>query len=426
MVTPPDDDRPADDRSDEDDRPDDDDRSDHGGDPLVAHGSTAVPIWPDRLPRATDGTVEIPARPKLNAKTIFKIALRIGFAVAAVAISVFVLFGIFDDLDFEQIKAALEQLSDAEWLALLFGWLIWIGAQGLQTASLVTAMPARRGVLAFLGPSAVSSIIPGPSDLPVRYSMYQSWGIPAGDAATAVAASGVFSVGSQLALPALAGVAIFFGSVQVEGFMTIIVAATLILAVAIVVSAVVLGSAKRTRWAGRKLDPLWRRLLRLTRKDAPDRALDEVLDEQRTAAFDYLHDKWLPTTGATVLTIAAKCSLLIMSLRFVGIPETVLGWASIFAVFALVAGLTIVPITPGSAGVAEIALVGMLTPIAGSEYVNEVAAGVLLYRMLTWILVIFAGLGALGVWQFGQRRDTGRGGGGATVASSSRPSSRPA
>jgi hypothetical protein len=53
--------------------------------------------------------------------------------------------------------------------------------------------------------------------------------------------------------------------------------------------------------------------------------------------------------------------------------------------------------------VAEIALVGMLAPIAGSEYVNEVAAGVLLYRMLTWILVIPAGLGALGIWRYGQR-----------------------
>ena len=73
------------------------------------------------------------------------------------------------------------------------------------------------------------------------------------------------------------------------------------------------------------------------------------------------------------------------------IPEDALGWAAIAAVFALVQGITMLPITPGSAGIAEIALVGMLAPIAGPEYVNEVAAGVLLYRMLTWILIIPAG-----------------------------------
>ncbi|MDX2379551.1 MAG: lysylphosphatidylglycerol synthase transmembrane domain-containing protein [Acidimicrobiia bacterium] len=376
--------------------------------PEPAPESAAVPVWPDSIPRPAGGTIEVPEKPKLNTRTILKIALRIGIAVAAIAISTFVLFGIFEDLNFEEIRGALAELSDAEWLALFFGWLIWIGAQGLQTASLVTAMPARRGVLAFLGPSAVSSVIPGPSDLPVRYSMYQSWGISSSDAATAVAASGVFSVGSQLALPAFAGVAIFFGGVQVDGFMTIIVAATLVLAVAIVLSAVVLGSDKRTLWAGRKLDRVWRRAMRLARKDPPEEALDVILERGRSTAFDYLSDKWLPTTGATLLTIGAKCSLLIMSLRFVGIPEDVLGWAAIFAVFALVAGITIIPITPGSAGVAEIALVGMLAPIAGSDYVNEVAAGVLLYRLLTWILVIFAGLLALGVWQYGQRRGQGK------------------
>jgi uncharacterized membrane protein YbhN (UPF0104 family) len=372
--------------------------------------SEAVPVWPDTIPKPGGGSIEVPEKPKLSTRTVLRILLRVGIAVAAVVIATFVLFGIFEDLDFEEIRAALAQLSDAEWIALFFGWLIWIGAQGLQTASLVTGMPARRGVLAFLGPSAVSSVIPGPSDLPVRYSMYQSWGIPPADAATAVGASGVFSVGSQLALPALAGVAIFFGGAQVDGFMTIIVAATLVLAVAIVVSAVVLGSEKRTRWAGSKLDPLWRRLLRIARKDVPEDDLGDLLERRRRAAFDYLSDKWLPTTGATVLTIGAKCALLIMSLRFVGIPEDALGWAAIFAVFALVAGLTIVPITPGSAGVAEIALVGMLAPIAGSDYVNEVAAGVLLYRLLTWILVIFAGLLALGIWQFGQRRGRSKGG----------------
>jgi uncharacterized protein (TIRG00374 family) len=223
-----------------------------------------------------------------------------------------------------------------------------------------------------------------------------------------VAASGIFSVGSQLVLPALAVVAIFLGSAEVEGFMTIIVVATLVLAVAIVVLAFVLGSERRTLAAGRRLDPVYRRVLRLFRRRPRDEDLGTMLEKERRHAVEYLADKWLETTGATVLTIAAKCSLLIMSLRFVGIPETVLGWAAIFAVFALVAGLTVVPITPGSAGVAEIALVGMLTPIAGNAYVNSVAAGVLLYRLLTWLLVIPAGLVALGAWRYLRRREEQR------------------
>jgi uncharacterized membrane protein YbhN (UPF0104 family) len=339
-----------------------------------------------------------------KAKMTLRIVIRLLIAVAAIGIAVFVLTGIFDDLDRDQIGAALNELSDAEWISLAMGWVIWVGLQGLQTASLVTGMPARRGVLAYLGPSAVASVIPGPSDLPVRYSMYQSWGTSAKEATTAVAASGIFSVGSQLALPAFAGVAIAFSGIEIDGFLTVIVVATLTLAVVIVTLALTLGSENRTRWVATHLDPLFRSSLRLLRKPAPTRDLGSIVVGYRATAFEHLSGKWLPTSGATALTIVAKCSLLIMSLRFVGIPEDALGWSAIFAVFSLVAGLTIIPITPGSAGVSEIALVGMLTPIAGTEYVNEVAAGVLLYRLLTWILLIPAGLTVLGAWRLQQRR----------------------
>ena len=47
----------------------------------------------------------------------------------------------------------------------------------------------------------------------------------------------------------------------------------------------------------------------------------------------------------------------------------------------------------------------MLTPVAGTEFVNEVAAGVLIYRLLTWILIIPVGFGVLGAWRYKTRGD---------------------
>ena len=106
---------------------------------------------------------------------------------------------------------------------------------------------------------------------------------------------------------------------------------------------------------------------------------------------------------ATVATLAAKCALLVMVLRFVGIPEDALGWMAIVAVFGLVAGLTTIPLTPGSAGVAELGFVGMLAAAAGDEWVNQITAGVLLYRLMTWLLIVPVGLGTLGIWRHGVR-----------------------
>ena len=72
-------------------------------------------------------------------------------------------------------------------------WLLWIGAQGLLTASLVPGLAVRHGVVAFLGPAAITSVVPGPSDLPIRYQMLTSWGRSPGEATLSVAAGGIFS-----------------------------------------------------------------------------------------------------------------------------------------------------------------------------------------------------------------------------------------
>ncbi len=359
--------------------------------PLVA-GTAALPDL-EPLPLERDG----PSR----RETVRKVVTRVVIIVVVLAGTAWLLFNIFDDLDFDEIRAAIAELSDAEWLSLTFGWLVWIVAQGALTASLVDKLAVRRGVLASLGPTAVSSVIPGPSDLPVRYSMYQSWGVSTSAAATAVAASGIFSLGSQLILPSIAGVLIVVADVPLDGFMSVIVTASVILAVLVAIAAFLLGSESRTESAGRRLDGAWRAILRRLKKPEPEQNLGTIFAEQRRQAFDHLSDKWLKTTAATVAALVTKFALLLMALRFVGIPESALPWMAVFAVYGLVAGLTAVPLTPGSAGVAEIGFVGMLTAAAGSEWVNEITAGVLLYRLMTWLLIIPVGIGALGVWRHG-------------------------
>ena len=237
-------------------------------------------------------------------------------------------------------------------------------------------------MLASLGPTAVSSVIPGPSDLPVRYSMFQSWGVSSSAAATAVIGSGIFSIGSQLVLPSLAGVLIVLADVPLSGFFSVIVTASVALAVIVVAIAVTLGSASRTETVGRWLDGPVRAVRRRLKRPAPDENLGTTLATKRAEAVDHLAGKWLKATMATVATLAAKCALLVMVLRFVGIPEDALGWMAIVAVFGLVAGLTAIPLTPGSAGVAELGFVGMLAAVAGDEWVNQITAGVLLYRLI--------------------------------------------
>ena len=117
---------------------------------------------------------------------------------------------------------------------------------------------------------------------------------------------------------------------------------------------------------------------------------------------------WMdPGTTETVSSLfvtVTRVALFVMCIRFVGVPESAASWVAVFCVWAIVRGLTVVPLMPGGVGVSEVAYVAMLTPIAGTQYVNQITAGVLVYRILTWLLMIPAGGVAIGLWRIGLRR----------------------
>lgn len=327
-----------------------------------------------------------------------RIGVRVLVVVGMLGVSAFVLRRSFDELDPEAIADALRSLEDAELLALASMWILWIGCQGLQTASLIPDLPVRRGIVAYLGPAAVASIIPGPSDFPIRYRMLTSWGRTSAEATLAVAAGGVFSIGIKLVLPVIAAIGLVLSNSPVDRSMRTIVVVALAVGAVTVVLAFVFGSPARTQWLGRMLDPVWRAVMRLMRK--PDReTLGARLVEMRARAVEALRARWLIASWGTTLAAATRFALLLMAVRFTGVPEAALGWPQVFVAYALVQGLTVVPITAGDAGISEVAYISLLTAAAGNEYVNNITAAVILFRLLTWVAVIPLGLGALAVWR---------------------------
>jgi hypothetical protein len=352
-------------------------------------------------PAPTEVPDAIPDAPRPGAiKIIVRIVVMlVGLTVAGIALSL-----AFDDLDLGEIVDAIRSLDDAETIALLGGTGVVIWAEALLTASIVPGLPARRGALAWLGPTAVASLIPGPSDMPVRYRMFTSWGYDSSVAGTAVTGNALLNIGTKLLLPAVAGVGIAVADIPLEGVASTIATAAVILALLIAVGTFVLGSATRTEAFGRLLDRIWGATMRLLRRETSGPQLADRLVTQRAASLEVLRGRWIKAIASLVLVTAARVSLLVMCLRFVGIPESSLSWAAIFCVWAIVRGLTVIPIMPGNAGISELAYVGMLTPIAGSAYVNQVTAGMLIFRILTWLLMIPAGGVALGLWRFSLRR----------------------
>ena len=347
---------------------------------------------------------EAGAPPPSRARAVRKIVVRALIMAVGVGVAGVLLVGAFDELNLDDILDAIRSLNDAERLSLIFGTMIVVWSEGLLMASFVPGMPARRGTLAWLGPTAVGSVVPGPSDVPFIYRMFTSWGQSSASAATAVAAASLFNIASKLVLPAIAGLGVVVADIPLDGIIGTIITATVILAVFLILAVVVLGSAQRTAAVGRALDRVWRPTLRLLRRRPPDRPVADRLVIQRAESLTLLNGIWMRSLAAIVFVTVARVALFDMCIRFVGVPEAALSWVALFCVWAIVRGITVIPLMPGGAGVTELAYVAMLVPIAGTQYANQVTAGVLVYRLLTWLLMIPAGGVALALWQTGLRR----------------------
>jgi uncharacterized membrane protein YbhN (UPF0104 family) len=332
-----------------------------------------------------------------------KTILRVLVSIGALVVAVLVLKPVYEDLDLVVVKDAITSLSAAEWFAFVAVFAATIWCNGLLTTSVVPGLPIRRGMVAYLGSSAVASTFPGPGDLAMRLLMYRSWGYPATTATVSVAASGFVTVGTKLVLPAIAAVPLFVtGRLTGDAGRFALIGATIAIAVVIVVVIALRRPAFASR-VGNVLERAIGAVLRRVGRRGPT-GLGDRLVEAREQAITLLAPRWPIALLATTLLTLTRLLLLVMALRFVGIPRDDLTVSQIFATYAVVELLTVVPITAGGAGVVELGYVGMLTGYAGGSHVNEVTAGVMLFRSATWIAIIPIGWLTVLWWRISVRR----------------------
>ena len=98
----------------------------------------------------------------------------------------------------------------------------------------------------------------------------------------------------------------------------------------------------------------------------------------RAETIELLKGRWPQLTLFTVVSHLSLYVVLLVSLRHIGVSEDEVGWAEILAAFAFVRLLTALPITPGGAGVVELALTAALVVAGGDR--GLVVAAVLVFR----------------------------------------------
>jgi hypothetical protein len=320
-----------------------------------------------------------------------KVAVRVALLVVGFAAAGLVLARAFNGFDASEVGAALAGLGWADYLRLAGVFVVLLAAQAFLAAAFVPGLSMRHGLIAWLGSNAVAMMVPGPSDVPLRYKMFRSWGLPAGDAATATAGATLLNSVHKLVLPAIAAAGLAVGDVDVGGVRNAVIAGCVVFTGLAVVVGFAFGTEARTAAAGRLVG-------RAIRRPVAHR-----LVRYRNGAVGLVRVTWKRALIGLVLVVGVSVVLFVACMRAAGLPATAASALALFCVWALVRGLTVLPTMPGDAGVSELAYVSLLSQVAGSQHVNAAAAGVVLYRLITWIALIPLGAIAIAAWRWGLR-----------------------
>ncbi len=334
-----------------------------------------------------DGSAATNAAPPNRRAAIFRSGLIIGvlFVVFVVILPRYI--------DYQEVVAAFQGLQPWQFLVMtVLGMVAWF-VSGLIFSALVPGLSALRGTESWLILSGIGSSVPfGPWNMGVLWVVMRGWRIPNAPATSGIALYGVINELSRLVLPLLAVVGLALtgelagrpqgGTVWLIAIISIV---AFVVASALIVA--IVRSERIADWLGRTGQRVTDWILRhLRRTGSPD--VSSAIHKFRDQFGEVLRARGLVALGLAVASQIAWTIVLIVALRVVGVPESVLTPFEIFAVYGLVMVITIIPLSPGGAGVPELLFISGLSAITGPEYGSAVTAGVFLYRLYYWFLPI--------------------------------------
>ena len=300
-------------------------------------------------------------------------------------------------------KGVLPILGALHWpaaVALAGLWFLGLYVHSFVLTAAAPSLTHRRALTLNLTGSAVSNVVPlgGAAGVELNRRMMRAWGIDGRTFTGYTFLTNLWDVGSKLLLPVIAVAALAHAgetiSPQVQ---TASLAAGVGFVLLAAAAAFVLASQRGALVVGHLLESCARWALRLVGKDRELRLAAALLDVRAQCA-GVVARGWLRMSAGITGYVALQALLLGFCLHLTGGGNT---WPEVLAAFAVERALTIVPLTPGGVGIADLGLVGVLLTLGGDP--ASVAGAAVLYRLFVFAFEIPVGSSALGVWLLGQR-----------------------
>ena len=311
-----------------------------------------------------------------------------GRALVLVGLLVFV-FGVVLPrlIDYDAVRAALAALTPGQIALLGAASAVAYVASAGPTRVLVPGLSWPNAVGSDLAARAVVSTVPGPTDVATRLALYRQWSIPTTVASAGIALAALFETFSYFALPLIAAAGLLVSGQPTDSralLLALIGLVVLVAATLLLVS--IVRSESLARKLGGWLDGMARRIWKLFRKTPPTGIVEGMLD-LRERSKTILTQHGLRGFAAAVVARLAWFVVLEVALWCVGVGPDVLPPSAVLTAMAVAGIVSLVPITPGAVGVAEVAYIGILSSVAPGM-TEQLTAAVMLFRIAQWFAPI--------------------------------------
>ena len=332
---------------------------------------------------------------------------RRGRRTVGAAVSVVVVAAVFDFAlphfaSYASVWASIRLMTWAQILLVVAAAVASLASGWIVICAVLPAIRLQEAAVVNLGSTAVANTLPagGALAMGMSWAMLSGWGVTAADYVLYTLVSGIWNVFARLGLPVIALLVIVTASRPQAGLLAGAMAGLALLIVVAAGFGLLLRSESFAVRAGSALQPVVTMACRLARRPPPAAAAAAAsLLGFRERAASLLAARGWRITAAIAASNIALWLVLLASVRGVGLSQSQVPWQTCLAAFAFVRLLTVLPVTPGGAGIAELGLVGILAVGADHRVAVQVTAAVLLYRAATYLAPIPTGALACLAWR---------------------------
>ena len=322
-------------------------------------------------------------------------------AASAVVIAAVFGFALPHFASYASVWASIQLMTWAQILLVIVAAAASLASGWTVIRAVLPTIRLREAAVVNLGSTAVANTLPagGALAMGMSWAMLSSWGVSAADYVLYTLVSGIWNVFARLGLPVIALLVIVTASRPQAGLLAGAVAGLALLIIVAVGFGLLFRSESFALRAGAAVQPVLATACRMTRRPPPPAAAASLLGFRERAAGLLTTRGWR-ITAAVAASNLALWLVLLASVRGVGLSQSQVSWQTCLAAFAFVRLLTVLPVTPGGAGIAEVGLVGILAADTDHRVAVQVTAAVLLYRAVTYLAPIPTGALACVAWRY--------------------------